>query len=247
MLINETSRLSQLTPAGITLLSKVLEADGILFNTVSKEIEDTVFAMSEDSYTESIAWYANANEFVNFLAIQSDVSTEVAAGVVSAVSPRMPWLRNKSVARSILSEFRKYESLSAVDAAKEIGLGLSANVAMAVKIARGESIADTLTGTKRRSFYNNIVAPNHGDSVTIDTWMVRALMNTSSMSLKSATDFLRKSQTALGGTGAGYYVLAESVRNVAALFGVKPCQVQSAYWVAVSGHMNGGRTDIKGE
>jgi hypothetical protein len=113
-------------------------------------------------------------------------------------------------------------------------MGFYSNFAMAIKIARGEDISNTLSGTKRRSFYNNIVNPTVGDSVTVDTWMARAIMNTNGMDLKTASEFLRKNRVALGGTGVGYYLIAESVREVAKRLNMLPHEVQAAYWVSVS-------------
>jgi hypothetical protein len=245
MLINETSRLSQLTPAGLTKLSATMAENNLLFDVLTREISETVFAMPIEEFDAAIEWYVKANEYAKYLAIRFDTTIEIAAGIISAVSPRMPWLRNMSVAAAILDKFNDYAELSALDVAKEIGLALSTNVSMAVKIARGGDVANTLTGTKRRSFYNNIVAPSEGDSVTIDTWMVRAFMRTNdSLTLKTATALLSKNETALGGTGAGYYVLSECVRNSAKEYGIKPCQIQAAYWVSVSKSMDGGRPDI---
>lgn len=244
MLINETSRLSQLTPAGLTKLSATLADNGIMFSTVQNEIRATIENMPEELIAPSMEWYRAANGFAHELAGTYDVSVEIASAVISAVSPRMPWLRNKAVARGILRDFRKYESLSATDAAKEIGLGLSVNVSMAVKVARGEDISETLTGTKRRSFYNNIVSPINGDSVTVDTWMARTLMRPYGFTLKTASELLRVNRIALGGTGAGYYVIAEACRTLATEMKLYPSQIQALYWVAVSESVNGGREDI---
>jgi hypothetical protein len=246
MLINETSRISQLTPAGVAKLSAAMLDNAINLDVLTREISETVFTMPSDEFDAAIEWYTDANRFAGYLAGIYNTTVEIAAGILSAVSPRMPWLRNKSVAAAILAKFNNYAELSATDAAKEIGLALSANVSMAVKIARGEDIANTLTGTKRRSFYNNIVAPGMGDSVTVDTWMVRAFMRTNpELTLKTATDLLSKNEKALGGTGVGYYVLAEAVRNSAKEYGLNPCQIQSAYWVSVSGGMDGGASHTK--
>jgi hypothetical protein len=244
MLVNETSRLSQLTPAGTAKLSALMTQHSLMFSTVTREISDTVKGMDESAYEESIDWYFQAHSFADELAKEFGTSLEIAAGIIAAVSPRMPWLRNKSVAAGILREYRKYLFLSPLESAYAIGLGLSSNVAMAVKIARGEEIAEVLTGTKRRSFYNNIVSPDSGDSVTVDTWMVRAFMNTSNLNLKDASELLRKGRVALGGTGAGYYVIAEAVRGIAENMSLQPHQVQAAYWTAVSGSINGAREDI---
>lgn len=249
MLINETSRLSQLTDAGKTKYYNLMGEHKISNPRLFNEIVDRINTLSEADKVAAHGWYSDANLFAFDLSDAYNVSVQQASGVIAAVSPRMPWLRNKSVAEKVLATFRNYSELSATEAATAMGLGLVSNFTMAVKIARGEAIADILTGTKRRSFYNNIVSPFGSDSVTIDTWMVRAFMNTSDVSLKDATAFLRKSETALGGTGFGYFALAEVCRYVAMgqrVFNgpLTGAQVQSLYWVAVSGDVNGGRTDI---
>lgn len=243
-MLNETSRLSQLTPAGLTKLSAILADNGLMFSVTVREITETIDSMPTELIAPSMEWYAEANNFAQELAAIFEVTPEVAAGIISAVSPRMPWLRNKAVAAQILRVFRDFDHLSAEDAAKEIGLGLSTNVTMAVKIARGEDIAEVLTGTKRRSFYNNIVSPFSGDSVTVDTWMARVIMRTADFDLKTASDFLRVSRIALGGTGVGYYLIAEACREVAKSMKLYPSQVQALYWSAVSGSTDGGRADI---
>lgn len=48
------------------------------------------------------------------------------------------------------------------------------NVLAAVKILRGAGVNETLDGHKVRSFYNNLMYPDHEGSVTIDTHMVSA-------------------------------------------------------------------------
>lgn len=245
VLVNETSRLSQLTPAGITKLSATMVDNNLMFSAIEAEIRSTIDNMNANLFFDSLNWYSEANSFAKILSVTYGVTPEIAAGVISAVSPRMPWLRNKSIAEDILASFRYFdESLSAMAIAQQMRLGLFSNIAMAVKIARGEDISNVLTGTKRRSFYNNIIEPTMGDSVTVDTWMARSIMNTTNVTLKVASDLLRANRIALGGTGVGYYVIAEATRNVATDMGILPHEVQAAYWCAVSDSINGGREDI---
>lgn len=242
--INEISRFDQLVGNGPEIVAQAMLTYGIDFESLVSEIATQVNNVPAVTASESAAWYIEANEFAVKLAAQYEMSVSKVAGVIAAVSPRMPWLRNKKVAEAIVSTYAKYDDLSAIDAAKEIGLALSANVAMAVKICRGEAIADVLTGTKRRSFYNNIVAPSGIDSVTVDTWMMVAYCNVASVDKKTAEKFIRSNETALGGTGAGYFVIAEAVREVARTLNMTANAIQAVYWVAVSGSFNGGREDI---
>src|SRR6187551_3593655 len=112
------------------------------------EITSKIKGMDAETAARSAGWYFEAHEYAASLASKYDVSISIAAGVISAVSPRMPWLRNKTVANAILRDFRKYSDLSAKDAAKEIGMALGTNVAMAITIARSGDVENVLTGIK---------------------------------------------------------------------------------------------------
>lgn len=235
-----------LTPSQIATIDKVNEDFGAHQAKMVDEITAKIDAMDPVTAARAASWYFEANAFAAELAAKHDVSVAVAAAVISAVSPRMPWLRNKKVANAILGEFRKYSNLSAIDAAKEIGMALSVNVAMAVRIARGNdnNISSTLTGIKRRSFFNNIVDPAISDSVTVDTWMLMAFVNTTGTDKAKALKYITSCEKSLDGTGAGYYVISDAVREVAKAMDLKPHQVQALYWVSQAGHFDGARTDI---
>lgn len=243
-MINELSRLAQLDGKRRDILAKYVADKGLMFSAITNDIQAVIDEMDTATAVKASGWYFEAHAYAAELAAKYDVSIEIAAGVLSAVSPRMPWLRNKNVAAAILERFRTYSALSATDAAKEIGLALSANVAMAISIARGANVSDTLTGIKRQSFYNNIVDPYNGDSVTVDTWMINAIVRVNGVSKKDAEKMIRASETAMGGTGIGYFVIAEAVRNVAKRMNVHAHQVQAMYWVALAKDFNGSRTDI---
>lgn len=243
-MINELSRLAQLDGKRRDILAKYVADKGLMFSAITDDIDIVIRTMNPVIAAKASGWYFEAHAYAAELAAKYDVSIEIAAGVISAVSPRMPWLRNKRVAAAILEQFRTYSALSAVDAAKEIGMALSTNVAMAIRIARGENVTDALTGIKRQSFYNNIVDPYNGDSVTVDTWMINAIVRVNGVSKKDAEKMIRASETAMGGTGIGYFVIAEAVRNVAKRMNVHAHQVQAMYWTALAGDFNGSRTDI---
>lgn len=226
--------------------SKIVAVDvkfGVSMIKMVDHISETIKSMDAQTAARAASWFFEANAFAAEIAAKHNVSIEIAAGVISAVSPRMPWLRNKKVANAILADFRNYSDLSAKDAAKRIGMALSVNVAMAVTIARGGDIETVLTGTKRRSFYNNIVAPFTNNDVTVDTWMLMAFVNTTGTDKATALKYIEACDKSLG-AGAGYFVIAESVREVAKEMGIKPHQTQALYWVCVSGDFDGARTDI---
>ena len=244
MEIFELSKISQLDTAGTYILDKAAAQYGVTTDDLIEEISECINDMPVAEAVNAGSWYFEANAFAKELAAKYSTTPEIAAGIIAAVSPRMPWLRNKYVADAILARMGEYASLSAMDAAKAMGLGLSVNVSMAIKIARGAVIGETLTGIKRRSFYNNIIAPNTNQSVTVDTWMMVAYCNVTGTDKATALKFITANEKALKGTGAGYFMIADAVRQVASEMNLMPHQVQAMYWVAVSGSFNGGRTDI---
>jgi hypothetical protein len=242
--IFEISRFSQLTDSARTTVDKTAAEYGVTVYDLAEQIAQTVRSMDVADAVKAGGWYFDAHSFAAELASKYNTTIEIAAGIISAVSPRMPWLRNKHVAESILARMGEVASLSATDAASALKLGLGANVTMAIKIARGANIAETLTGVKRRSFYNNIVAPTMNDSVTVDTWMIMAYCNITGSDKAKGLDFVRANEKALKGTGSGYILIAEAVRMVATEMSLMPHQIQAMYWVAISGSYNGGREDI---
>jgi hypothetical protein len=218
---------------------------GVDIIMIADEIRSKIDSMTIGEAINAANWYFDAHNFAVYLSETYNVSIETASGVISAVSPRMPWLRNKVVAETILANLGSVAEFDAIDAAKELGLGLSANIAMAIKIARGADISETLSGIKRRSFYNNIVAPNSDcDSVTVDTWMMLAYANVTGTDKKQALKFVTANEKALKGTGVGYFIISDAVRMVADEMGIKAHQIQALYWVSQAGDYNGGRTDI---
>jgi hypothetical protein len=244
MQIKAASSFNGLSLSQAVTLDAIDTKYGVSMNKMIDEIISKIRNMDPAEAAHAGSWYFEANAFAAELAAKHSVSIEIASGVISAVSPRMPWLRNKKVADAILGEFRNYSELSAMDAAKQIGMALSANVSMAIRIARGEDIATTLTGIKRRSFFNNIVDPANSDSVTVDTWMLMAFVNTTGTDKATALKYITACEKSLDGTGSGYYTISEAVREAAQSMNLTPSQTQAVYWVAVSGSFDGGRKDI---
>lgn len=244
MEIHEVSRIAQLTGAGTEIVINAMTEYGIDMDSLIIEITNCVAQVPNETSKESAEWYPMAHSFAKSLADAYGVSLEVASGVIAAASPRMPWLRNKTVAETVIRDSGKYAEMTALEAAKEMNLGLSVNIAMAIRILRAGTVAGILTGIKRQSFYNNIVSPAGIDSVTVDTWMMMVYCHVTGKGKDVALKFIRANEKALNGTGAGYIAIAEAVRVAASTLGMTANAIQAVYWVAVSGSFNGGRTDI---
>ncbi len=239
------TRYSDLDDKGKSAVDETMKSWGISRESLDADIESRI---TPQSLEEGRAWYREAKTFNADLAKKSGLSIEQTTAITSAVSPRMPWPRNKIIAERVAMQARNYGSdVDDLTAAKRIGGALAANMKPAVGIARGKSIETELSGVKRRSFYNNMLQPGKTDDVTVDVWMMRGARNASSkgMSDEDALKFVNARKAATGGAGAGYIAISESVRRVAAKKGLSTEEVQAAYWVHIAGSKDGlwGRND----
>ena len=152
-------------------------------------------ATVEDA-AEGISWYERAREIA-----EEAGNPSTGAGILSALSPRMPWVRNVQLARVAF-----HMPLT--------GGALGASVVKANAIREG---ADPLMalgkGLKTLSFYANILDPSDPWTVTVDTHAIKvAGVNRDSV-------------------GKGLYnAIADGYREVAEYVGLLPQQVQAITW-----------------
>lgn len=102
-----------------------------------------------------IDWYADARRIAGVFAEQYDVSVEVAAGVIAALSPLNSWGNNINLAGRFLAA-------GGLDAGY-----LRANLSKARMILAGAAIKPTLSGLKTQNFFDSIVSAG-ADGVCID-------------------------------------------------------------------------------
>lgn len=148
-------------------------------------------------------WYEDAHRIAREIA----PSVEVGAGVIAALSPRMPWDRNVALARKALTEGRASGSLGA-------------NVRKADAILSGDHPLTVLGGDKVVSFFRNIVDPS-GDDVTIDR-------HAFDIAAGRSTD--DKTRGALSRKGV-YEAHVEAYREAGRRLGLTGAQVQAITWV----------------
>lgn len=234
------TRMTDLSPKGRAAVT----ANDAKFGVTREALEAAVESkLTAESIAKGRSWFPDARAFNERLAKRSGLSVEQATAITAATSPRTPWPQNMRLAERIALTHKQYPEADARAAAKRMGGGMSMSIGAGIAIARGGSIDTTLTGTKRRSFYNNMLRPGMTDDVTVDTWMQRAVMAASSksMSLDDSLDYLNQAKAATNGVGAGYVSIAEAVRAVAERHGISPDEAQSAYWVTVTGSSLGQR------
>lgn len=154
-----------------------------------------------DDYATGMAWYREANAYAASL----DNDVERAAGVMAAISPMMPWPRNKILAAEIYNGRQ--------------GGCLPDNWVKARRILDGEAPLDVLSGDKVVAFFHNIMlSPEY---VTIDRHAIDIAIGRP-LSNKERSVWLGKRKRA---------VLVKAYENAAKIAGVSAFEIQAVTWV----------------
>lgn len=157
------------------------------------------------------AWYFDANEVAKALAAKNNVSVEVAAGVLAALSPLNSWGANVNLAARFLAAGGLHEGY--------LGTGL----AKARAILAGADPVITLNGLKTVNFYRSILTAG-AEGVTIDrhAWSLAVNVRYAEGSIPSLS-------------GKRYGSAADAYRRAAAILSreygtVTAAQVQAVTW-----------------
>ena len=113
---------------------------------------------SEDELSQGLVWYKEAMEFSRMLADEYDVHGEVAAGVISALSPNNKWERNKYDAIQVFNAVRDGKSMDDVKVCT-----YNANKAKAFAIAKGDRRI-LKSSPKTYAFARNVGENDHNRS-----------------------------------------------------------------------------------
>lgn len=185
-----------------------------------------VFENATDAqFDDGMAWYGNANAVACKIAADNDVSVEIAAGVISALSPRTHWSVNVAAAEYVISTNGLYPESQSI---------LHTNHVRALNILRGTHTPDDWQGPKIKAFYANILGDKN--AVTIDTWAMVAAFN---VSADDGSEEFGMLQVYVKRSGV-YDMVADAYRIAARNYGIAPCEMQAIVWVAVR---NAGMTD----
>jgi hypothetical protein len=154
---------------------------------------------------EGTDWYSAARTFSIGLAERYGLTLEQAAGIVAAISPRLPWDRNMAYADLLM---RTGDCPT-----------LKGNKAKAVRILSGERPLDVLGGAKVRAFYLAILGDP--DAVVVDR-------HAFDVAYGAVTD--DRTRKALDRVG-GYDGYANAYRAAATALGTTAVVVQAVTWV----------------
>jgi len=149
-----------------------------------------------DDIREGMDWYARAHDIAREA---GDVS--MGAGILSALSPRMPWDRNVKLARlAFVMPLTGGALTMSIDKVNAIRDGANPEIALG-------------KGLKTLSFYVNILDPENAFTVTVDTHAIKiAGINRDSV-------------------GKGLYnAIADGYRECAEYVGILPQQMQAITW-----------------
>ena len=159
---------------------------------------------NEGQMQDGVSWYTT----VHHVAARLDPEDILrAAGVISALSPRMEWNRNMFLAERTYAEGKAYGCLTA-------------NSAKANAIYNGADVVSTLKAPKTVAFALTIANPEDDRLVVVDRHAVSVALG------RESTD----ADMAVLNRKGGYDWYADAYREAAATLGVLPSTAQAATW-----------------
>lgn len=171
-------------------------------------IKDNINEILEQStlkeHQEGASWYHEALSFCNSLSTKYKVPVMNIVGLVSCLSPKCEWNRNKIIAESYLKG-RKY--------------GTRVQLNKCERILRAKSyseIAGILHGPKTKNFFGAILYPNDPKFTVIDVHMIQLCTGIH-------TDRISTYQ---------YKLLKPIVQDVAKDYNMTPSTLQSVLWIS---------------
>ena len=195
--------------------------DSAVRKQVRRNLREWFKRATDDELNQGLTWYAEAQEYAQELSNTFGVSGEIAAGVISALSPNNKWNRNKFDAMQVLQAVRDGRSPDDVKVCT-----YNANKAKAFEIAMGNTRI-LKQSPKTYAFARNVGAldPDH---VTIDKWHLRACQTTSRKPVQASESVTPKQ----------YRIIEDETAKVAREMGVTGYVFQAVVWVTIRNQWN---------
>lgn len=176
-------------------MHNIIELENMLlerFNTVTDE-----------QIRNGMTWYADAHRFCVKVAKYTRTPLYKVVGILSALSPRNKWHRNKIDAIELIKRGKKGKYAT-----------FHANRDKALKILNNtsniEEVRKILNAKKTVSFFNNILYPSVSKTVTIDVWAYRTVK--------------------LEQKNKNYNITEQAYKNVSDKLGIKAHNLQAILW-----------------
>ena len=191
------------------------------------KVADAVSRINRDADIEDLNWYPEAHEFARHLSNSYGCTLAQASGVIAAFSTNNAWGPNQKLAESYLagdgrgmpSVLKKCDAIMATTDADEIAAILFGG-----------------TGWKIRSFFWNIYKPRATRNVTIDRWMCRAdMLTTTDDDGNEITYTQGQLKGKYGHSTTLYERYQDAVNMVADAMGTTGDTIQELMWVDVRG------------
>lgn len=188
----------------------------------NKHLMELYSLSNEIERSQGMSWYEDARNFCCSVAATHAIPLEPVVAVVSLLSPRNKWDRNKLDAETLIAAEKKGDPLESVTVATFNG-----NRQRAWDLLKlGKFNPDKIfKGQKTRAFYDNLIDPD-SDRVTVDTWAARAAYNTKANWMRSIG--IRE-----------YRRLEAQYKTVAKAVKIKPYQLQAVVWVCIRNRLLG--------
>jgi hypothetical protein len=188
-----------------------------------KHLRNILTHTTPQNYKNGIDWYNDAQQFSQEISVKYNVSTELVASVIAALSPRNRWARNKIDAENVISHIYNRQELPKVST---YGNMLRKSLKLCDNNLTHEQRIKILNGRKIQSFYSNIIGDD--SMVTVDTWMDLA------HSGKYKAVKKRK-----GLTLTRYKKIESDIQKLAKEEGIKSYQMQAIIWVQFQQNVKG--------
>lgn len=157
-------------------------------------------------------WYEIAHKWCMDVASAYGLTVSQVAGITAAMSPQIPWDKNKLQTILLIQKMRNGEELTGLMAYK-------VNVEKARRIYMGENALDVLGGKKVRSFYGNLMLDD--STVTIDRHALHIALYGCGNEEKSGS---------ITPTDKLYDIAQSAYVTAANIFGITPYSLQSITW-----------------
>jgi hypothetical protein len=179
-------------------------------NKIRKNLELFFLDATQQEYGKGLRWYYEAHDFCKDLSILYNINKYAVAGILSALSPRNKWEKNKLDVVTVLDALKHNLGPDQVKVST-----FHSNKRKAFKIGLNETEITT-TSPKTLNFLENVSNLSE-EHVTIDVWYIRACFN---KNLKN---------TVIG--RVAYEQIKQLTIELSGEYGVKPYEFQAVCWV----------------
>lgn len=198
-----------------------LSQDANVRKQVRRNLRHWYKSATDQERADGKVWYAEAESFCAYLSDKYSIEQEIAAGVVSALSPNNKWNRNKIDAELVI-----FSAINNVPAESVKVCTYSANKIKAFAIAKGDRKI-LMSSPKTYAFARN-VGQRDSSHVTIDKWHLRACQTQSKAPMQCVENVTPKQ----------YKLIEAETISVAKELNVNPIEFQATIWVCIKNSWN---------